>query len=612
MIVERIRYGFVTLLLSLLMVDFACAVDEPIGDENLSDKNLTDRAVAEGAMADGAVALLPDDMLGFLWIRSMADVDVKASAWMQQFGISFPSPLEFLQIATRFDQGVDDQRDFLLALLPLKADSKEYIPVVLLPVTDYEVLAASVRADESGEICRVTISGEDVLMAHNRGHAMLMNIEHRATMERLLVRAPRLLKSVRPLKSWLADNDMAIVLSPKGMENLFAAGKHGVERSERNFEQSIEQVPMKELVDQVRQTFAIYHVLLKIADAQVESSALGVSIDEHTNVRVGMRLTLTETNPFSQFQFVPIEQSQSGLFENKSQEGADVATLMGTIPPGWGNLLAKMSRRLLEQFPELEGYDQFKLADWNKVEQSYQALLAGVQTVSMVMRVVPDDEPLLSGLCGVVQVNDANAYLASYQHALKLNNELVERSRSDIKLLREFSPVTVAGATGIKVVSDIAAASGDQNNPFWQETLSKLLGEEGKLIFHLLAIDQTHMVVSTAGDKNLSRYIREFRTAGQQNISEQIDGSSLSTTMELLEKSSPWILTISPHGTVQWIGRWLEALMGPIGQPHPFPPFPATPPIGISLNLVEGLCKVDLVLPAKTLSGLAEFIQETR
>ena len=470
----------------MLMVAIAYAVDEPTGDENPSDENLTDRAVADGAMADGAVALLPDDMLGFLWIRSMADVDVKASAWMQQFGISFPSPLDFLQFATGFDQGVDDQRDFLLALLPLKADSKEYIPVVLLPVNDYGVLAASVRADESGEICRVTISGEDVLMAHNRGHAMLMNIEHRATMERLLVRAPRLLKSVRPLKPWLADNDMAIVLSPKGMENLFAADKHGVERSERSFEQSIEQVSMKELVDQVRQSFAIYHVLLKIADAQVESSALGVSIDEQANVKVGMRLTLAKANPFSQFQFAPIEQRQRGMFEKKGQVGAAVATLMGTIPPGWGNLLAKMSRRLLEQFPELEGYDQFELADWNKVEQSYQALVAGVQAVSMVMRVVPEDEPLLSGFYGVVQVDDANAYLASYQQALKLNNELVERSHSDIKLLREFSPVTVAGATGIKVVSDIAAASGDQNNPFWQETLSKLLGEEGKLNLHLL------------------------------------------------------------------------------------------------------------------------------
>ena len=391
------------------------------------------------------------------------------------------------------------------------------------------------------------------------------------------------------------------------MKALFALGRQGLEQSQQHFEQAIEQVPMEELVTQIRQTFEIYRAVLDATDAQVESSALGIAIDWQSNVRAGARLILAKTSEFAQFQFTPLDRKQ---LKAGSQTRAYVAAVAGTMPKGWGELIAKVSRRLLQRFPDLEGYGDFKQADWDQVEHSYRATSAGVQAISLMMRVTREEEPLLSGFYGVVQVEDAPAYLASYQQALELNNELVERSTSDIKLTSEYAPVTVADATGIKVVADIASASGDQNNPFWQATMDNLLGDDGKLTMHLLAVDKSHVLVSTAVEKNLIRFMRDFQAGGQQQKSIPIGDPSLPVTLQLIEEDTPWIAIVSPRGSVQWLTRWMKALMG--GNLDKLPqlsPFPPTPPIGISFALEEGCFEADLVLPSETLNAIAEFVQ---
>ena len=283
------------------------------------------------------------------------------------------------------------------------------------------------------------------------------------------------------------------------------------------------------------------------------------------------------------------------------------------MPKGWGELIAKVSRRLLQRFPDLEGYGDFEQADWDQVEQSYRATSAGVQAISFMMQVTREEEPLLSGFYGVVQVEDATAYLASYQQALELNNDLVERSTSDIKLTSEYAPVTLVDVTGIKVVADIASASGDQNNPFWQATMDNLLGDDGKLTMHLLAVDKSHVLVSTAEEKNLIRFLRDFQAGKRQQKSIRIGDPSLPTTLQLIEEDKPWIAIVSPRGSVQWLRRWMKAMMGELSDElQQLPPFPPTPPIGISFSLVEGCCELDLVLPSETLNAIAEFVQATQ
>ena len=76
----------------------------------------------------------------------------------------------------------------------------------LLPVSDYAKFAESIKGDATGEICRVTIADEDVLVAKRDDYALLMNVEHRALMQQILAAQ----RSLCPLRSepiasgWLA------------------------------------------------------------------------------------------------------------------------------------------------------------------------------------------------------------------------------------------------------------------------------------------------------------------------------------------------------------------------------------------------------------------------
>jgi hypothetical protein len=535
--------------------------------------------------------------------------DAKIADFLQRLGAPSPTPMQFLKFATGFGEGIDGGRDLLVALLPPVAGSHGYRPLVLLPTDDYEKLAASVRGDASGEICRVTISGEDVLIARNRDYALLMNVEHRATMTRMLAREPQLLESARLLGAWLVDNDLAVVASPPGMKALFALGREGLNRSQRPFDRNRERVPMGALMTQVRQMLGIYRTVLDAADAQVESSALGVSIDLQSHVTVSARMILSKRSEFARFRFAPSARRQWVMDETT---GACVAAMVGSIPKGWEDQIAKTGRRLLQRFPDLEGYGDFGQTDWDKVERSYRAAIAGIRSVSLTMRVAREDEPLLSSFYGVLEVEDASRYLASYQQSLALNNELVERSTSDIKLISKWAPVTVADWKGIRVVADIATAAGDRNNPFWQAILSNLFGKDGKMKTHLLAIDKTHVVISTAEEENLVRFVRGFQSGGLPNQPVRTEDVSLPTTLQWIGEDSSWVAIVSPHGAVQWITRWMKTLMDQFGQTPQIPPFRATPPIGLSFSLAEGRCAIDMVLPWDALTGLAEFIQAVR
>ena len=147
--------------------------------------------IVVGASAGQITDHLPKDTLGFVAVHDLQSVDAKVTAFMQIFEVPMPSPLTFLKIFTGMGEGIDQQGDLVVAILPADDGGWDFRPLVLLSVTDYAALAESVQADASGEICRVAIGGEDVLIAKKDDFAVLMNVEDRTSLEQLLGQAPK-------------------------------------------------------------------------------------------------------------------------------------------------------------------------------------------------------------------------------------------------------------------------------------------------------------------------------------------------------------------------------------------------------------------------------------
>ncbi len=560
---------------------------------------------SDNALAEGITDYLPDDALGFVQVRNAQTANDKISKLMQLMEVPIPPPLTFLKFSTGLGEGIDQQSDLVVALLPGEVGSLAFRPMVLLPMADYAAFAGSVQGDASGEICRATISGEDVLIARHGPYALLMNVEHRATMEHLLSHEPKQGKTVRLLNDWLEKNDVAVVLLSPGLKALFDLGKRGLDSAEQQFAENFEDAEMEEVLEQLQQSFRFYRIFLDLTDAEVDAAALGLAIDEQTNVRLGMRLVLEKDGQLAQIP--PVEPSQKSPLAGYREEPF-VGVAGGPIPENWADLMGSMYRRMMEQLSGIYGFEDLTEEDWQELQQVMLNSVEGVESVSMILLPGKEEEPLYDNAFGITKVKDAGQYLESYKKAMERWNDLMAKSTGDIQIEYAISSVTIAGKEGLEIVADVMAAVKDPNVPMMEPMFKAMFGEDGKMHIFVLATDETTVVMGISSKEKTARFIEQMGS----NTTELYESAEVRATLKLLDPKAPWVALVSPQGTVQWITRWMNLFMGQMGMVPTIPDFPSTPPVGFSLNLVDGRWEADMVLPVKMLQGLARFIKEAK
>ena len=245
-------------------------------------------ACASAARAEGILDLVPDDALGVAVVHDLAGLDGKIQRLMNIFAelseVKPPAPLAFIKTAAGLGEGLNESGDALLALLPGDSDPLSPKPMLLAPVSDYAKFAQSISGDESGEICRVTIAGEEVLVAKRGEYAMLMNVEHRPRMEAILAGASAAPSSMEKLQPWLGKNDFAVVVLPAGVDALMVAAEAGLASQRVQMENQFSDPQFAELMANLKATLEIYDAVLGFCNAEVSSAAVGVAIDDASNV----------------------------------------------------------------------------------------------------------------------------------------------------------------------------------------------------------------------------------------------------------------------------------------------------------------------------------------
>ncbi|MEQ8836563.1 MAG: hypothetical protein RID07_07145, partial [Lacipirellulaceae bacterium] len=176
-------------------------------------------ALSVNCFAADVLNHLPENALGFALAQDLEQVDAKVQQFTKLFSIDgVPAPLMFLNLATGLNEGLDRNGDLMLAMLPGEEVSSDPIPMLLLPVTDYAKFVAPIEGDGTGEISRVTIAGEEVLIAGQGKFALLMNLENRELMESLVALEPHAHSDVKLLENWIAENDVVISVMPAGVK----------------------------------------------------------------------------------------------------------------------------------------------------------------------------------------------------------------------------------------------------------------------------------------------------------------------------------------------------------------------------------------------------------
>jgi hypothetical protein len=276
------------------------------------------------------------------------------------------------------------------------------------------------------------------------------------------------------------------------------------------------------------------------------------------------------------------------------------------MPPGHGEMITSAVVRLMRQFPEAYGFEKFDDAQWKKIEESWKRVTDGLRSFSTIMLPGESGDALFGNVYSIMKVDDAAAYLETSKKSMELWNELTEASTSDIKLKYEIEDGSVAGKPGLVIVTDIAAAAGDDNVPIVRPLFEAMFGPDAKMRYHWVAAERETVVMGLGPEGNVAKAL-EWNARGEQGLAQSPE---VKLTTELLNAEAPWQAYFSPPGFAAWALRFVTAL-APLGGGAPqFPEYPPGPPLGFSLNVASGQLDGEMVVPVKALKGLAIYIKK--
>jgi hypothetical protein len=539
------------------------------------------------------LAYLPPDTLSFALIRDAHESNDKITKLLGIFAEAVPAPLDMAQAMTGLSEGLNLEGDILFALLPVSNGAPA--PMFLLPVADYDKFAASIKADATGEICRVTLAGEDVLVAKRDDYALLMNIEHREPMEQLLAMAATVPKEIEKLREWLGGNDVSAMVTSTGISYLKKAAEEQLKAPKNNDADLFAESPIGS--NMLRMGDALPFAGLFMRD--VEMAGFGLAIDDAINSRVRWTVKFAKkdsasvTSKFGTKPFVGFEDKPYALAGS------------GDLPVEFAALLPDIFTNLSHETAVQDGRADFTEHDWADVRKSYELWANGLKGVSFLLTPGKEGEPLLSILFARLTVDDTKAYLESLKKSFELSNQLAARSQSDIKLLFDVAPVTIAGAEGLEVSCDMDKATGDADQYIWQALLTSMLGVDHKLSMYFVATDEQQVFFSMEVQEKLATFIDAWRKQ-ETGLAEN---ALVKQTLELLEEDTPWTCLANPQGFVELVRTAMKSIQL-LGVVPEFPTYPTAPPLGVTLSAGASTWQGEFVMPVEAARAMAQFTKE--
>jgi len=549
------------------------------------------------AIGQDALQRIPENALGFAVVQNMAAASTKFEQLLEPFDVTYPAPLTFAKLVTGLNAGLDLSGDLVIALLPGEGSRGSMQPMVLLPISNYEEFAASINADASGEICRITLLGEDILVARVDTHAMLMNVEHRATMEKRLLQTEIPLAALAQISTWIAEQDVAFVLMPTGIQHLSNLRRRSARRQRADLEFADERSLLSQLFSGVSGT-KIYTWLHNNA----ELAAISITVDEQSNVHLGEQFVLRKSSPLAGLAPEAIQRQTAKLGLSSKPY---VFAAGGPVASGWGRQLATWLRQQEQTNAAINGLKNIASGLWDKEEKAFRLLLEDIRSCSVVMLTGEKGEPLVGNFLGIATVPDVSKYFDSLPQVIETWNELIQQSTSDFKPDFKITTEEIHKKRRCEIVVDIATTARDPNVPIINWMLEAAFGPEGKLRVHLVEVDPTTFVFGFATPEQIAELLN--RVQKSEIVAPQ--SAERQATLSLLKPTTPWKALISPQGCLRWASRaYREFLALPNEDEIQIPDMPDCPPVGLTVDWNGRRWECEIVCPAATWETVAKYL----
>lgn len=553
---------------------------------------------ADRAVAEGILDYVPEDALGFVLINDLEKTSGKIQKLAKTIGIPIPAPLEYLKFSTGIQLGLDGNGNLLLAMIPgsRKGDMPE--PMALVPTDDYAKFAAGVDGDASGAISNVSIAGEEVLLAKMGDYALMMNMEHRETLEVILGLEPAPVEFLEPWSEWLGKNDATVVVMPEGKKWLVQQGMEALTKQiEGGDGVSYDDPEVAAVMGQLRDVMKIYRTLLEMIGNEFQAGAVGLAIDDTNNLVLGKRFILENEISLDSHDEV------IGPLTGYADEPFVVAGGM-QIPQDLMEGLMKFSMDMMENAPELWQLEDMPKEEFEKLEEQVIASVKGLRFGSGIMLPGESGDPLMSNFYSFYQVDDAGALLEVYKEQIKVWNKIMSQSKSDMKMEYEVEETEIAGCPALEMSMDITAAANAGDVPQFGFMMDTMFGEGGKMRILYVVADENLLLTCIGANENIEKAIERMK----QRETGLEKSELVAETAKLMPSDAVGTFYISVHGGAQWVQRMVEEMSAMAGGALVAPQFniPEAPPIGIAVRFPEKQLSVDVIWPAALTKALVE------
>lgn len=546
------------------------------------------------APAVDTLSMVPGDTLSFALVRDAKGTNDKIFQLISIYEEGIPAPLDMVQAMTGLSEGLELNGDVLFALLPAD-ESPIPAPMFLLPIKDYQAFANTIQADSTGAVCRVKIADEDVYVAKHGEFALVMNLEHQQLMHRILAGPNKPPADLAKQQPWLEKNDVSVIITTAGIAHLAKIAEQQVTPVDTPSTDAENQAAAEEMMSIGDADF-----IADLFKDDVESAGMGLAIDDEINSRFRWSVVLKPEHT----DILPASDDKplvGYLNEPYALAGG------GPVPAQFIADFPEWCTELSRGMAEIDGRGDFTDEDWKEVEESYRLASSGITGLSVLLTPVADREPLLSIISARLEVESSKDYLTSMKKTIELTNKLAGKSKSDIKLIYEVKPATIAGTQGFEITCDFDKATGDEDIHIWQAILTALLGIDHKLSVHYCAIDDAHVAIGLESPERLAKFIESYRS-GDTALAES---DSVQLTTKLLDGETPWLLLVNPEGFVELVKSAMKSMMV-LGFMPEVPGYPAAPPIAASLATDGTQLYGEIVLPADAARAMSKFIKDVQ
>jgi len=552
---------------------------------------------------EDVLTLVPQDAWGFAVINRLSDVSEKLEKLSRDLELPLPDLLTMLKAKLGGAEGLDEKGHLLLVLLPPREGQPQPRPLLVLPVTDYGKLLETLHGDASADISEIEIAGKTALVGSQGAHAIMVAPDSRAVLERMLHAKTACPAEVDSIATWIGENDGTVVLLNSGLKQVARMASEGLEKAKEKFS---ELDLGKGKGEQVVAAMEMYIQMLRIIRDEIHTVGKGLRIDADGNFLFGARVRFNEGGILANLASAT-KTEKTDLLANLPG-GPFVGALSATWSPEYSEGFAQWSVLMMRYQPFLRG---MKLGEEEARQYAKASALSmeGVRRMAMFMASGEENEKLLENFTGMIDVVDADQYLANYEIALRGWQKLMEGSKSPISMKMEVEQVTVNGLQGLKISMDMKRLMDTQGAPPEStRMMEQMFGTGWTMTLHVLASDAHTILLSYAPAESIEKKI----AAHQKNKTRLADEPGVSKIASLLPESPNMIAYLNPRGVVAWFQRLMGTVLPPGVQAPAIPDFPITPPIGFTSQIVNGGLESECVVPAELPKAIKDFIQRVK